>query len=883
MDFDSSCPDGCGHRVWEHDLGGDAKGCRYCECEINPGQTAFPLPSRHPAMFSQKPSWLLGNPLWGSGLGYAKPYGEGLLGIYVMAESLGKDEEKASRPLVGPTGKLMARMFYRTPDPETGEPLNLDRDAVRGNIVPFKPPFDKLDNIPWSMRFDLYQRCKPHWENDIRAAKPRVILAAGDVAMRALTGLSGVTKIRGAIHRSAPNSMGIPVVGTYHPAYLLRGKMHLAQVWQTDLRRALYIARHGLPPIDRTGYVLFPSGLDLARFYEEWVAAGRPPLAYDIETPHSGATKDEDPTEGAGINDDPSKIDPSYKIDRASMAWFGADGAKHVITYPWNEPYSGIARKMLSEMQLSYGWNCVGADEKVLTADLRWVPARSLRVGDKLVGFEETPKARRTRHLRESTVTTSRTIQVPGYRVSFSDGTSVVTTDNHPWLVPYAGNGANYHWVETADLKVGQLVKRHMPMWATDNSREAGYLAGFYDGEGWVSGARVGCGQNAGPTLDYVEGLHDAKGFAYYKGHPQREKDRHCYKLTIAGGKAEVCRFLGTIRPGRLLAKFKVDELGALSAPVGDAGIYVTRIEEIGVTSIQLLTTSTKTYFAGGFAMHNSDEYDNPRLEADGARIGGYHVDLMKLWHFLEPGLPMGLKNTASMFFFDVEPLWCTRELGKVDPVLYSAIDSDMTLRLGQMLVERAKRAGTWTIFERHFVQLGTVLRAMTKLGVKTDGKVRARAERRYTKVLNRLSDNLQPLIPAKVLPKKVFKSSEEALKKSGKWVEGKMVEVVRMEAPTLKTVYFYVYEGRKPLIIEKVKAVSAAAAAEGHVHAGCECEVSMLKPKSKPLSTFTLTYTKTFKRKPAQQLTKKVKALTLEEAKAKLPKGAVDVEVVLD
>lgn len=563
MDLHAECPLGCPHFLWEHDLGGDARGCRYCRCQM--GKSAWPLPSRHAGMFTPKPDWLKGSALYGSGLGYAGVAGEGSTGLFIMAESLGEEEERASKPLVGKTGQFTARMIARITDPETGKPLDMERDFVRGNIVPIKPPFNKLDMIPWMEQNELLHLAKPVWEAELAKAKPKAIFAMGDWALRSLTGVSGITKVRGAVIET---EYGL-VVGSFHPAYLLRGKLHLSKVWQTDLKRALYLARHGKPAF-KTYYILNPTGLDAQKFHENWVLAGRPPLATDIETVHpKGFDKDEEPLggeEGEEADLAPSE-DPSYRILQISFSYKGGEA----ITMPWLEPYISWALKLLAEATTLYTWN--------------------------------------------------------------------------------------------------------------------------------------------------------------------------------------------------------------------------------------------------------GESFDLPRLVAAGAVIKADHIDVMNLWHLLEPALPMGLKPTSTLFFFDIPAAWASRALASEEPELYSCLDSCTLVRLGKMLWSRAVKEGKWELFQRQFVLLGKVLRAMSNRGVKTDPVVRKAAREKFEEKFEESVKGLQEKIPLDILPRKTYKVSEERLRKSGKWVEGRMVEVTVMEKPP--------------------------------------------KPTKK---TFVVTYLKALKKGPKEK-TKRVRAFTVEEA----------------
>lgn len=556
MGLEQQC-ETCKHFLWEHDIGGEARGCRYCTCELVPGKSWKPLPYRTPAQFAKKPDTCRGCSLFGSGLGYARTAGEGQKGIFLLAESLGEDEERASKPLVGKTGQFTARMVARTKDPLTGENLDLDRDVVRGNILCCKPPFNKIEG-----HFSAIQHCKQYWQEDVRKAKPKVIYSTGDPGLRLLTGHSGITQLRGSVFETEWG----PVVAGLHPAYLLRGKRNLVKYWQLDLLRALYVSRKGAPK--RTAsYTLYPSGADLAAFYESWERAGFPPLAFDIETPHSSALKDEDPLEGEAEEaaDAPAVDNPSYTILRISFSF----RAGTAITMPWTEPFISWSKKLLGG---------------------------------------------------------------PGKKISW-----------------------------------------------------------------------------------------------------------------------------------------------------------------------------------------NGSRFDVPRLEWNGCSVEGEHVDLMLLFHLLEPGLPMGLKPTANTLIPGLDPAWVSKKLAKDEPVLYSAVDSDVTITVFDILWARAEREGKVPLFQRQFVELDRVLRQMTRKGIRTDPKVRAEARKKFEERFEETVAGVQGLVPIAAVPKKLYKKDEKWLREKGKWVEGRMIPTeVEVEVKPKKLDFLVTYPKMlKKGLVEKTKKVKAFTAEE--------------------------------------------------------------------
>lgn len=172
-------------------------------------------------------------------------------------------------------------------------------------------------------------------EGDIRG-----VLALGEAAFSAATGETGVLKLRGyAIERG-----GVPVVGTYAPSYIMGGKFHLARVVQSDLLKAIGIARNGADSLHRDKeYITRPDPSAAMAWAMGWDQAGRPPIAFDIETPWSDH-KDEAMT---------FEEDSSYTILMCSFAY----EPYKAISLPWTPPYIDIIRSILSNAPQTLVWN----------------------------------------------------------------------------------------------------------------------------------------------------------------------------------------------------------------------------------------------------------------------------------------------------------------------------------------------------------------------------------------------------------------------------------------------------------------------------------------------------------------------------------------------
>ncbi len=258
--------------------------------------------------------------------------------------------------------------------------------------------------------------------------------------------------------------------------------------------------------------------------------------------------------------------------------------------------------------------HCFVPGTRILTDDLQWVPIEALRLGDGLVGFDESAGVGRNnrRKYRRAVVQASEMLNLPCYEVEFDDGSVVTCSYDHLWLVK---NGNLTLWQRTDRIQpTVTLVSKPLRTWETDTSHGAGYLAGAFDGEGWCSREKtctvhgVGFAQRENEMLEAVTTELKERGFAYrdnihHKPQPDsftRSEDIHT--LALAGKRPEILRFLGSIRPARLLPKFSADRLGSVFY---DPWMPVRRITPVGERPVVALETSTRTFIAEGFLSHN--------------------------------------------------------------------------------------------------------------------------------------------------------------------------------------------------------------------------------------------------------------------------------------
>lgn len=145
----------------------------------------------------------------------------------VIGEAPGADEDRQGEPFVGKAGQLLNNMLRA---------IGLKREQVYiANILKCRPPRNR-DPAP-----EEVAACAPFLKRQIALVQPRIILVVGRVAAQSLLGTSQpIGKLRGRRHQYGDS--GIPVVVTYHPAYLLRSPGEKRKAWG-DLKMAVSVFR----------------------------------------------------------------------------------------------------------------------------------------------------------------------------------------------------------------------------------------------------------------------------------------------------------------------------------------------------------------------------------------------------------------------------------------------------------------------------------------------------------------------------------------------------------------------------------------------------------------------------------------------------------------
>ncbi len=150
-------------------------------------------------------------------------FGEGSpeAGLMFIGEGPGRDEDIQGRPFVGDAGKLLTKLIAK---------MGMKREEVYiANIIKCRPPLNR------NPREDEIAACLPFVEKQIEIINPRVIVCLGKVSAHALLGTDiPISRLRGNFLQYR----GIPVMPTFHPAYLLRNPKDKWLTWD-DMQKVL--------------------------------------------------------------------------------------------------------------------------------------------------------------------------------------------------------------------------------------------------------------------------------------------------------------------------------------------------------------------------------------------------------------------------------------------------------------------------------------------------------------------------------------------------------------------------------------------------------------------------------------------------------------------
>lgn len=302
---------------------------------------------------------------------------------------------------------------------------------------------------------------------------------------------------------------------------------------------------------------------------------------------------------------------------------------------------------------------CLTPDSLVLTADLHWVKLGDINEGDEIFAFDEFGHGRSSekRAWKKGVVTHVHKDYQDVFDVELENGDHVKTTADHQWL---AESRKAYKWVSTENMWIKgynlynkrkrgphtgcttTTVCKPIQVVFKDESYESGWIAGMLDADGHICqqnihnpngtiryGFRVGIAQ----CEKYKDICEDVKKYLFRftknnrtcrqsmdeRTHNILHSNYKAWQFLITGSNIEKIQFLMRVRPHKM-KKVDIDKLGMVRSK------YNTKVKSItplGKQEIVVMETSTHTFIANGYMMHNCN-----RFSAD--HLIGYRENLIK-------------------------------------------------------------------------------------------------------------------------------------------------------------------------------------------------------------------------------------------------------------
>jgi uracil-DNA glycosylase len=196
-------PEGIDHMDWST-LHSTVSGCQACTLCGSRQNTVFGVGS--PAQDDEAPQvdWL------------------------IVGEAPGEDEDRQGEPFVGQAGQLLDNMLGAMKLSRTGVRTAEGGGVFITNVLKCRPPGSR------NSKPEEVAQCLPYLERQVALLHPKMIVVMGRLAMQALlrntlpeVDSTPLGKLRGRVH----HYQNVPVVVTYHPAYVLRNLPEKAKVW----------------------------------------------------------------------------------------------------------------------------------------------------------------------------------------------------------------------------------------------------------------------------------------------------------------------------------------------------------------------------------------------------------------------------------------------------------------------------------------------------------------------------------------------------------------------------------------------------------------------------------------------------------------------------
>jgi len=699
-------------------------------------------------------------------------------GLCFVGLAPGEEEDAQGKAFVGPSGQLLRLLCEMAGiSPQTVYLVNAIRCHPPGNR---RPTVAEI------------RACRPYLLEELQTVKPAIIVTLGDVALQSIYGQT-VTLSSVLGQTLTQPETGIPFCPSYHPAFLLRGQWHVADIVQAHFEKALRIASGELGQPRLGDYSAVTTLAQLSNLRDYLLHADTKEIAFDTETTGLDFRHDEllcisfstEPGEGfvvpllshQRVVPDVVEISPGIAKNllaekrppktTAEIRFMSTrpTGPPYLVEVPKSEVDShweddewpqviAILKEIFGSNKKKVGQNCFAPGTRVLTEDLRWVPLADIKIGDRLLAFEENPRGQgHGRCYRPAVVLAKQEREADALEISFSDGSYIITTPEHPFLVG-GGRGIRHHWTCPAQwVKRYPRLARLMDTWPNPTNDD-NWLAGFLDADGGMSDQpQILLGQLPGDLAERYKDELSRRGYTYHTRISERLGHRPFEQIATHGSLGDILHFLGTVRSQKLIGHFIRFLNGGRNWELRPKATAITGIQPVGRRRVVNIQTDTGTFIAEGFAVHNCI-FDLRFLErrgdwpfvtaatAFGIEIKGQIEDTMLLHHAVaETAMPPEARKTKrhslsilTAHYADPPMPYYEAEINAVssnkrkmaeapDDILwkYSAGDADAVERVVPVLRAKADAEGTRWASEAIIQPLIRCCWEMEKRGVLVD------------------------------------------------------------------------------------------------------------------------------------------------------------------
>lgn len=279
---------------------------------------------------------------------------------------------------------------------------------------------------------------------------------------------------------------------------------------------------------------------------------------------------------------------------------------------------------------------CNPAEAPILMSDMTMKPIGEVRAGDEVVGFDKRDVPGGRFKLTRSKVLEVHSRVAPVVKMTLDSGEVIRCTPDHRWFTKDRGQSREMYMPATLRSRLARVCPPRLPELTPEGQRDAGWLSGFFDGEGSVSACRrggyepssiisfyQGAGRNL-PLCEKLERLLSGFGFEFTYSEDDRKtnKDAPCYGYRNyrikSDGLRVFQRFLHIVQPTKW--RDRIIE-GCFRSKFIQQRERVISIEPDGEEVVYALTTETGNYVVWGLASSNSAGQLQQRPEPAGGGI----------------------------------------------------------------------------------------------------------------------------------------------------------------------------------------------------------------------------------------------------------------------